>query len=197
MFSSGIEKTILLTLLAAVGGAFKLGLETQHRWLVGSEQEVVAKGSYIKLKELEDGYYSKKYVDENYLSKSSLLEGFVAKKQYKEIAAELVEYRSKAQRAAKALKSETKQLSYGEVWHPQNPEFVIRFDSYSVDVDSVFTGIVTTILPESERSTYRMSPLSNSRVYKFRYEGQSYSLKLAFKNVRDEIFLEATLTQIL
>ncbi|RMT55910.1 hypothetical protein ALP47_102802, partial [Pseudomonas savastanoi] len=101
MFSSGIEKTILLTLLAAVGGAFKLGLETQHRWLVGSEQEVVAKGSYIKLKELEDGYYSKKYVDENYLSKSSLLEGFVAKKQYKEIAAELVEYRSKAQRAAK------------------------------------------------------------------------------------------------
>ncbi|MCR8721030.1 hypothetical protein NVV30_20335 [Pseudomonas syringae] len=197
MFSSRIEKTILLTLLAAVGGAFKLGLDAQHRWLVGSEQEVVAKGSYIKFRELEDGYYSKKYVDENYLSKSSVLAGFVEKHQYQEIAAELVKYQSKAQTAAKALNAETKQLSYGEVWHPKNPEFVVRFDSYSVDINRVFNGTVTTILPESERSTYEISPLSKSRVYKFRYEGQSYTLKLVFKKISEEFFLEATLTQVL
>lgn len=195
MFSSKIEKTILLSLLAAVPSAFKLGLDTQHKWLVGSGQEVLAKGSYIKLTELEGGYFSRKYVEDNYLPKKVVVDDYVQRNQYSLIEKELVALRSKVQVANSALKSDTKLLSYGEVWHPKNPEFAVRFDDYSVNINNVFSGTVSTKLPEAESSPYRISPLSNSRVYKFRYEGQSYSLKLAFKKITDEFFLEAVLTQ--
>jgi hypothetical protein len=196
MFSSKIEKSILLLLLTAVGGAFKLGLDTQHDWLVGSDQEVLAKGSYIKLKELESGYLSRKYVEDNYLPKKVVADEYVQKNQYSLVEKEFAALQSKVQVANSALKSETKLLSYREVWHPKNPEFAVRFDAYSVNIDNVFSGTVLTKLPEAESSVYRISPFGNSRVYKFRYEGQSYSLKLAFKKITDEFFLEAVLTQI-
>ncbi|WP_414928407.1 hypothetical protein [Pseudomonas sp. IT-P74] len=185
----------MLVLLTAVGAAFKLGLETQRRWLVDSKEEVVAKGSYIKLTELEGGYFSKKYVEDNYLPKKVVMDDYIQKNQFSLIEKELAELNSKVRVANSALKSDKQLLSYREVWHPKNPEFAVKFEDYMVNVNGVFSGTVSTKLPDAEISSYTISPLSNSRVYKFRYEGQSYNLKLSFKKITEDFFLEAVLTQ--
>ncbi|WP_339435302.1 hypothetical protein [Pseudomonas orientalis] len=195
MFSTKTERAVLLALIAAIPAAYKLGLLEMERWLVNSDSKILANGSYVMRDDLDEKYISKKIVDDNYVSRTELEKSYVARASYEKELKLNAELKEKADMIDSALDNVSYTLDVGKVWHPKNPEFLIRFTEFYMFDGSPRATIDTSFL-DSQPHSYKVTRFNEAKLYKFSYMGYQYELKATLKMVKEDSVVEVFLKRV-
>lgn len=195
MFSTKIEQSILLMLLAGIAGAYKLGLQQTDWWLEKTDSAIVANGTYVTREQLEKLYLSKDSVAEQYVSKLNLEKSYVPIEDYRALQALNNKLKEKSDTIDAALVKDNKTLVIRQLWHPKNPEFYIKFSEfYESDLGPI--ALIDTSFSDSEPYSYRITKFNTPKIFTFAYNGRQYELKATLKKQKDEITVEVNLREV-
>ncbi|QSB21527.1 hypothetical protein JN403_12295 [Pseudomonas sp. 15A4] len=192
MFSTDTERAILLSLITAIGGAYLAGLK-QTEWIIErSDSKILPKGSYVANEELKERYLSKEVVGDQYTSKQEIDRLYVPIAKFQELQADNAKLKVKTDLVDSALNHITKELIPGQLWHPNNPEFYLRFENY-VEGEFGPSARLQVSFADSSPYSFSLNKFNTPKTSTFVYNGRPYELTTTLKNKKDDIYVEANL----
>jgi hypothetical protein len=192
MFSTDTERAILLLLMTSIGGAYFAGLK-QTEWMIDhSDSKILPKGSYVTSEELKERYLNKEVVNDQYVSRLEIAGLYVPVAKFQELQTDNIKLKEKSDLIDSALNRFTKELIPGQLWHPKNPEFYLKFEDY-IEGEFGPSARLQVSFADSSPYGFSLNKFNAPKTSTFVYNGRPYELTTTLKNKKDDIYVEADL----